>query len=355
MPIGVRAKSASVAVAILVTAIIGAPAFAIEQPDAGGTGVMVFAKPSDRPRPSHPHATPTPRPTPKPTPKPTPRVTRAPNPTAEPEPTPRRTDRPRKDEATAKPSKRPSPSDGSNVGGSSPTVSFAPGTNMGDGGTGGASISRPTPEVVGLAAFLAAVVGLGSLWLLTRRRRRRPAAPNSVAATAEAAPSAAGWTNVRLDDNEALPSWLRAIAEPERPPLHPNKPLFSMEPPPVEPASEREHADRPARTFAEPLEPGAMRLALTVDEAELLDQPSDLGVTLTTLIAGDEVEIKDLEEPWVRVVTPIGSTGWLRAESLGVGGPPSEEPVAVERPAQPEPKRRGTRTPRQNRSARSAT
>ena len=58
-----RAKSASVAVALLVTAILGAPAFATDQPDGGGNGVTTLAKPTNKPRPSHPHATPTPGPT----------------------------------------------------------------------------------------------------------------------------------------------------------------------------------------------------------------------------------------------------------------------------------------------------
>jgi hypothetical protein len=101
-----------------------------------------------------------------------------------------------------------------------------------------------------------------------------------------------------------------------------------------------------------------MRLAVTVGAAELLDQPSDLGVSLTTLVAGDEVEIKDLEEPWVRVVTAAGSTGWLRAATLGVGGPSTEPPqaeVPAETPAPPKPKRRGGPTPRRSRSARTAT
>jgi hypothetical protein len=208
--------------------------------------------------------------------------------------------------------------------------------------------------VLGLAAFLASVVGLGSLWLLIGRRRRRPSGP--AATRSEAAPAVAGWTNVRLDDNEALPSWLRAIAEPERAPLS-SAPLFAPEPQHGHPAPPARPA-RPAQTFAESLEAGAMRLVIAADQTELLDQPSDLGVVLTTLIAGDEVEIQDIEEPWVRVVTPLGSTGWLRTASLGVGGEPPDATAPeqqLEQPEQPEPKRRGARTPRRSRSARSAT
>ena len=376
MPIGARARSASVAVAILVTAIVCVPAFAIEQPPGGGNGVTTLAKPSDRPKPSHPHATPTPAPTPRPTPKPTPKVTPAPNPTPAPDPTPRRTNRPRQGDATPKPSKRPRASDQAGIGASLLPESFPPGTNMGEGVPG----RGPSPGVVGIAALLAAVVGLGSIWLLTRRRRRRPLAPGPVPTRVEVAPAAEGWTNVRLDDNDALPSWLRAIAEPERAPLT-AAPLFALEPsipydpePEIEPAFPDEpepdleqahgHRARAAQTFGDSLDAGAMRLSVAADQTELLHHPDAFGVALTTLIAGDEVEILDIEEPWVRVVTPLGSTGWLRTASLGVGGAPPQDPMPAEPaeptaptepPESPKQKRRSVRTPRRSRSARPAT
>ena len=196
-------------------------------------------------------------------------------------------------------------------------------------GSGSAASTGPSPEVLGLAAFLAAAVGLVSLRILTGRRRRPKPAEALVRATANVPSSAGDWTNVRLDDNDALPSWLRAIAEPERAPMGSTAPIFALEPSesnapvlPIDPAHKPSHRARLAQAFAQPVEPGAMRLAVTAAQADLLDQPSDLGVTLTNLIAGDEVEIQDLEEPWVRVVTPLGSTGWLRTTSLGVGGAP---------------------------------
>ena len=212
---------------------------------------------------------------------------------------------------------------------------------------------------------------------------------------AKVAPATAGWTNVRLDDNDALPPWLRAIAEPERAPLVVGAPHFRRAPlledepvlqheplledepfphdePPFEPEPLSQHEpfiqdeplprpepfvhdeppfepeplpqpEQPARlaqSFAEPLEAGAMRLSVTADQTELLDQPSDVGVVLTTLVAGDEIEVQDLAEPWVRVVTPSGATGWIASESLGVGGGPP-----------PEPKRRGIRLPGRSRSS----
>lgn len=186
-----------------------------------------------------------------------------------------------------------------------------------------------------------------------------------------------GWTNVRLDDNDALPPWLRSIAEPERAPLvvgaphfrraapleeepflqdeplYKEEPLLQDEPllrdePMLEPepvldsasVAQHEPSARLAHSFVEPLEAGAMRLSVTADQTELLDQPSDVGVVLATLVAGDEVEVQDLAEPWVRVVTPSGATGWIPSASLGVGGGPP-----------PEPKRRGMRLPGRSRSS----
>lgn len=281
---------------------------------------------------------------------------------------------------------------------------------MDTGGAGGVSSIRPTPEVLALAAFLAVSVGLGSLWLFTRRRRRRTDATVPAEMRSKVAP-VAGWTNVRLDDNDALPSWLRAIAEPERAPLTRATPIFSNEPllddepvledeplrstapaPQREPMSalEREPMSalepmaaleplpalepmpaleplpalepalaaaepapiRFAHTFTEPLEAGAMRLAITADQTELLDEPSDGGVVLTTLIAGDEIEIQDMEERWVRVVTARGATGWLRSASLDVGGT-STDGTTSDRP--PETKRRRFGLPGRSGNARPAT
>jgi hypothetical protein len=227
------------------------------------------------------------------------------------------------------------------------------------GAGGGASSSGPSPEVLGLAAFLAAVVGLGSLWILTSRRRRRGSAPAPVRTRAEVAATASDWTNVRLDDNDALPPWLRAIPQAEHDPAMPSELLFAIDPPhpdeSAEAAPEEALPPRLTQTFLGPLEPGAMRLAVTAAQTDLLDQPSDLGVTLTTLSTGDEVEIQELEEPWVRVVTPLGSTGWLRTASLGVGGAPPEGTASDEPPAQPQPKRRAVKTPRRSRAPRPAT
>ena len=139
-------------------------------------------------------------------------------------------------------------------------------------------------------------------------------------------------------------------------------PLGEAEPEPELPA-------RPPATFEQPLEAGAMRLAVGSHRTELLDQPGDFGVVLATLIAGDEVEIQDIEEPWLRVVTPLGTTGWLHSASLGVGGPADAPVAAASAPGEDVPnhtiepqesaerpsKRRGPGRPRRSRSAGPAT
>ena len=84
--------------------------------------------------------------------------------------------------------------------------------------------------MLGLATALAAFVGIGSLWFFTRRRRRGPDEPVPVDMKAKVAAPTARWTNVRLDDNEALPPMLRAIAESERAPLAGGAPHFRRQP-----------------------------------------------------------------------------------------------------------------------------
>jgi hypothetical protein len=363
MPIGTRARFAALAVALVVTALIGAPVV------ASGDGAPVSAdavanaaanaKPSQKPKPPHPHATATPAPTSRATPKPTPN----PAATAAPDATPRRTDRPRKGDATPRPSK--APADSASGSGDATATPRDPADGMSAPGGGSASSAGPSPELLGFAGFLAAVVGLGTLWVFTRRRRKPGPALTPVAARVQAAPPPREtWTNVRLDDNEALPSWLRLDAAPERaqlahmPPVTPMRPF---EPPPLPDAPLAGVADaapdaREPRRFVEPMSDGALRLVVETPASALLDQPNEqVGVVLATLIAGDDVEVQDLEESWVRVTTPLGSSGWIRAESLGFAGEPTAgaEPAAASRSDQ-QPiagRRRGLRLPRRSRSA----
>ena len=72
-------------------------------------------------------------------------------------------------------------------------------------------------------------------------------------------------------------------------------------------------------TFAEPVGPSAMRLVVRDPQCELYDKPeAGEASVLAELASGDEVEVLDLVEPWVRVQTPQGHAGWIRSASLGV-------------------------------------
>jgi hypothetical protein len=374
MPIGTRAKLASMAVALLVTAIVGAPTLALDGAGPADETIHALAKPTQKPRPSHPHATaaPTPTVTPQPTPAPTPKPTAKPNATVVPAPTPRATDRPRRGDETPKPSRKPGKG---SVASADPTASGTDDGGLsvpGAGGAGATGSRGPSPGLLGLATFLAAVVGLATLWFLTRSRRRA-AALTPVAARVQAAPpQREAWLNAGLDDDAALPEWLRLNGEPEPAQLAhvpPRVPLPPFEPEPV-PSDELEPHQAPAlrepHHFADPIGDSGMRLIVEATGSALLDQPNqDVGVVLATLVAGDEVEVQDLEDPWVRVVTPVGATGWIRGESLGFGAPaPGEAAVpaghepGVEEPGRsaheppaPPTKRRGMRLPRRARSA----
>lgn len=381
MPIGPRARTVSLAVAILVTGLTVVPAVAVERAPGGAGDITAFAKPSQKPKPSHPNATPvpTPVPTPAPTPVPTPRVTPRPDqtPTTPTTPgTPRTTERPAKDDPTPRPSKRPKNDAEASPG---PTPTFRDdGGGMEAPSAGTTGRVGPSPEVLGLATTLAAMVGLGFLWIVLRHRRRQPRpTPGPVAARVAAVPPLEErWTTASLDDNDALPVWLRALAEPERAPLAPRDPAARTEPvfahdlpatdEPYVPfeAQPAERATEPARapvTFLEPIADGAMRLAVGSDESQLLDQPGDAGVALGTLRTGDEVEIEDIQEPWIRVVTPLGQHGWIRSDALGFGMPPAADAsTAARETTAPDPSdapthRRGLRLPRRPRSAGQAT
>ena len=372
MPIGTRAKLASTAVALVVMVVIGTPAFAIVDSTPDSVDVHALAKPTQKPKPSHPHATPTPAPTatPRPTAAPTPRATPKPVATRVPDATPRRTDRQKKDDRNGKSSKRRA--DASPTGETPTSTPGGLGGGLRPPGAGTTGRSGPSPELLGIATLLAALVGLGTVRLLFGRSRRNAGAPPAPVAArihATQAPNEA-WTNVRLDDTEALPEWLRLDAEPERaqlahiPAISPITPFNAPEhrsPMPADTPPTSLEPDRGPQRFSEPVGDGAMRLAVGPRGSELLDHPSDeAGAVLATLVAGDEVEVQDVEEPWLLVATPLGATGWIRSESLALDAPAANQGgSAGTAPAAQLPlsaprhggKRRGPRVQRRSRSA----
>jgi hypothetical protein len=227
-------------------------------------------------------------------------------------------------------------------------------------GGGGVAGVGPGPEVLALGAGLAGIAGLVAIRMLNGRRRRdQPLEPARLAAAAAMAPNPGGgtWRNLSLDDDASLPRWLRASGrqEPEDAP----KPQFGCDPvdapptrafdalPAVErvpaielPAPDEPALELPARdeppvqldpeaeardqlghrgplTFAEPVGASAMRLRVGRPGVELLAEPFQAEArVLAELGPGDEVEILELEDPWVKVQTPLGDSGWIDAAAL---------------------------------------
>jgi SH3-like domain-containing protein len=60
-----------------------------------------------------------------------------------------------------------------------------------------------------------------------------------------------------------------------------------------------------------------MRLRVGRPGVELLAEPFQAEArVLAELGPGDEVEILELEDPWVKVQTPLGDSGWIDAAAL---------------------------------------
>jgi hypothetical protein len=292
MSIGARARTASVAVALLVTALLGAPALAGVSGSAvdGVDGITAFGQETPKPTKKRPRST-----------------DERPPPTSSLRPLPLPTE---------------------------PTLA-----------TGATASSGPGPEAIGFGALAAGLVGLGFIRLLGRRRRGDSLEPDRRAAVvAGAAPVAAagGWRNLSLDDDDRLPSLLRS--KPQAGEMHTAEWLPAAQaieaPVPEAPPAEEYAADwRPAAwpiqtpvpeaqprlparspwTFREPVGATAMRLAVGYATVELLDEPNEgTGRAVAELVAGDEVEILELEGAWVSVVTPLGLSGWIPSAALGV-------------------------------------
>jgi hypothetical protein len=325
MPIGARVKSASVVVAALVTALAVVPAMALEQgSDPGTTSVVTLAKQTTRPRP---HETPTAAP--KATPKEATATTRPAS----------ATDRPAGGgDANADATKLPGKGEAKEAPSSSEPAPVVLDDTDKPLPAGATASNGPGPDVLALGVGLAGILGLGWVRMLaSRRRREADLEPARLAAVAAQATVAKGWKDLALEDDEQLPRWLRASGR--RAPLEtadraeraasaapgeraaraglldrvgPSTETSAWTPPPLTPS-------RQPLKFAAPVGASAMRLVVTDSRCELYDQPdaNDAWV-LAELGAGDEVEILDIAEPWVKVETPLGHAGWIRSTSLGV-------------------------------------
>ncbi len=155
---------------------------------------------------------------------------------------------------------------------------------------------------VGLAIVLAGIVGLTGVV----RRRRAPQLdepiehPTVVAMAPESAVAVAA-----IDPEALMPRWRSRYGVRER-------------------AAMRFTPDT-APTTAE------LRI-IRYAVVPLLDRPDEvLGMQITDLITGDEVQVTESTGPFWEVVCPDGERGWVHRTTLGLPGVIEHEPVVEER------------------------
>lgn len=167
---------------------------------------------------------------------------------------------------------------------------------------------------VGLGIVLAGLVGMAGV---VRRREVREILPPIehpavVAMAPESAVAAAA-----IDPEALMPRWRRPSliaarrADPAR---------YGL--------SERAPMRFTADTAPTTAELRTIRYAVV----PLLDRPDEvLGMQLTDLIAGDEVQVTESTGPFWEVVCPDGERGWVHRTTLGLPGAVEREPVVEER------------------------
>ena len=110
-----------------------------------------------------------------------------------------------------------------------------------------------------------------------------------------------------------MPRWLRPSVRQER-----------AWTPPVRHEAFRE--SRRVSRFEDPVSDTVMRQSLRYDGALLLNVPSETYATpITEMGTGDEVEVLEVADEWVRVRTPWGDEGWVVAMALGAPHTPGPE------------------------------
>lgn len=332
MRIGARARTSSLVVATLATAMLVAPVIAAEhqrrppsaehsqgRARAGGVGdringpgdpglVISGAKPSPKPTPRG-GPTPVPTATPVPTPSPTPTPTPTPTPPRVVQPAPQSTPRggTRTTAATARPTV---PAAAIEEGSGEPYATpsdAAPGA-AGEATEPGGLIAELGPEAIAIIALVVVLLGAGMAFLIATRRRpkQEPARLSAVSGTPRPTLhlATASGRAIAVDDDVALPRWIR------------NRSLESEERARLEPRP-RTSRRRPV-LFTDPLGESSMRLVVRYDGVALLSQPNEAYAdVLTEMGTGDEVEILDIDEPWARVLTPRGIEGWLPTMTIG--------------------------------------
>jgi len=169
----------------------------------------------------------------------------------------------------------------------------------------------PIP-LVAAVGFVLGMLAYGA-WFLAGRRRQ-PAGNRDLAMDLANLKNRAGVGDRRdtnrqrvPDDEAAVPRWLRKSVREER---------VWTPPPPRHPPAESARLTR----FVEPASDSANRRAVHARVA-LLNVPNEaLSTTITSIERGDEVEILQARDTWLRVRTATGDEGWIPSGALGTPG-----------------------------------
>jgi len=296
-----RACLATAAVVLALTAGFSAPIAASNLPQASDGTTLLGAPPaSHKPKPT---PTPTPPPTPGPTPRPTPRPTPAPTPRPTPKPTPKPTTVTTKPKPTKAPVAAKSPSATSSA--------LIPIDDSTQGGAAGAvrSLSPSPVPLVAAVGFVLGMLAYGA-WLIGSRRRQ-PVRNRDLAADLANLRNRAnvddrlGSNRRRAPDDEAeLPRWLRPSVRQER--------VWTPPPPRYAPAQSPQ-----VTHFVAPASDPENRQAVHARVA-LLNVPNEaLSTPITSIERGDEVEVLQARDAWLRVRTAMGDEGWIQSSALG--------------------------------------
>lgn len=196
------------------------------------------------------------------------------------------------------------------------------------GAVAGATVlGLPTVAIVGLSIALAGIAGVV---ILSRRRTSTRGGAHRAASGSEPTlagrgagdPDGATWSvvaamapNAAVDPEADIPRW-------RRPSL-----LAARKSDPMRTA----RIQRPAMTFAATADPPTARRVVRYAVAALLDRPDEvLGLQVTDLVAGDEVEVLDDRASYWEVMCPDGMRGWIHRTTLGALG--VEHPTFGRRP-----------------------
>jgi len=179
-------------------------------------------------------------------------------------------------------------------------------------GGGAAAVRSVTPSPVPLVAAVGFVLGMLAYgaWFLAGRRRQ-PVGNRDLAADLANLRNRANVDDRRganrqpvPADEAELPRWLRPSVREER---------VWTPPPPRYPPAESTQATR----FVAPGWDSANRHAVHARTA-LLNVPNEaLSTPITEIERGDEVEVLQARDEWLRVRTAIGDEGWILSSAIG--------------------------------------